>query len=95
MDLNVHGRFGYTELMWATLKGELEVVLTLLKQDTLDTNLKNIAGLTALDIAHNCWHVALVRLLQDTELIHHGIDTMHLQHDAYPTKRMNRTPKIP
>ena len=78
VDLNVHGRFGYTVLMWATLKGELEVVSTLLKHDTLDTNLKNIAGSTALDIAHNCGHVALAELLQDTKQIHHGIDTMHL-----------------
>ena len=61
VDLNVRGRFGYTVLMWATLKGELEVVLTLLKHDTLDTNLKSIAGLTALDIAHNYEHVAHLR----------------------------------
>ena len=66
MDLNVRGRFGNTVLMWATLKGELEVVSTLLKDDTLDTKLKNIAGSTALDIAHNCEHVALAELLQDT-----------------------------
>ena len=75
--------------MWATLKGELEVVSTLLQHDRLDTTLKNVAGSTALDIANNCGHVAIAERLRDTELIRHGMDT--IQHDASPTKRMRKT----
>ena len=89
VDLNIRGRLGYTLLMWATLEGNFDMVSRLLQHDTLDTNLKNIVGSTALDIAHNCGHVALAELLRDTKLIHHGIDT--IQHDASPTKRMKKT----
>ena len=82
VDFNVRGRLGYTVLMWATLKGELEVVSTLLKHEILDKHLKNIAGLTALDIAHNCGHEAISTLLRDTD-------------KAITTKRMKMTPMIP
>ena len=64
VDLNVRGHLGYMLLMWATLDGNFDMVSRLLQHDTLDTNLKNIAGSTALDIAHNCGHVALATLLR-------------------------------
>ena len=81
IDLNVRGHLGYTVLMWATLKGNLDMVSQLLQLDTLDTNLKNVAGSTALAIAHNCGHTAIATLLQDT--------------NTSPTKKMKMTPIIP
>jgi Ankyrin repeats (3 copies) len=85
VDLNVRGRFGYTVLMWATLRDELDIVSILLKHDALDRNLKNVAGSTALDIAGICGHTVIARLLQDTEVIDHGV----------VAKRMKMTPMIP
>jgi ankyrin repeat protein len=92
VDLNVRGHFGYTVLMWATLKGKLDIVSILLKHDTLDTNLKNIAGSTALDIARNCEHLAIARVLQDNAPYEHGIGTIHSQYDPSPTKKMKTGP---
>ena len=54
VDLNVQCKRGYTLLMWASLKGKIDVVSELLKRGNLDPDLKNIAGLTALDVARNC-----------------------------------------
>ena len=51
VDLNSQGRFVYTVLMWACLKGKLDVVSTLLKHETLDPNFKNTAGSTALNMS--------------------------------------------
>jgi ankyrin repeat protein len=78
VNLNVRGRLGYTVLMWATLKGNVDMVSQLLQYDTLDTTLKNLAGSTALDIANICGHETIANLLQDT--------------DTSPKKKMKMTP---
>ena len=54
VDVNGQGSLGYTALMWATLQGRLDSVCELLKNDKVDTSLKNKAGSTALDLARHC-----------------------------------------
>ena len=54
-----------TSLMWACLKGKSDIVSLLLKRGDVDTNVKNKAGSTALDVAHKCEMIDVVRLLED------------------------------
>jgi ankyrin repeat protein len=62
--VNVHGAHGNTTLIWATLADRLDVVCEMLKDDRVDTGVRNKAGSTALDIARKCKLFEIARCLE-------------------------------
>jgi hypothetical protein len=67
-DFNAYsGNDSKTPLMLAAENGHLDVIKSLLSREGIDVNLKDGQGKTALDLAYNAGHYAIV-----SELINHG-----------------------
>ena len=65
IDVNVRGPLGCTALFWATVSGELDVVFMLLKLDSVNANVKNKAGSTALYVARNSQMRVIAKCLEE------------------------------
>jgi ankyrin repeat protein len=64
IDVNHADEYGYTALIWASVKGHLNIVELLLEQPGIDVNHKNNNGDTALILASQNGHVTIVTLLK-------------------------------
>ena len=65
IDVNVQGPLGCTSLLWATVRGRLDVVSMLLEHDKVDANVKNKTGSTPLVIARICELHDIEQLLKE------------------------------
>ncbi|MFC1522705.1 ankyrin repeat domain-containing protein [Elusimicrobiota bacterium] len=63
-DVNAKDPYGYTALMFASMRGDIEVVRFLIDSDA-DVNIKNNNGNTALKYAQERCYTVIIKMLQD------------------------------